>query len=145
MIIFFIVDRMSNAYISFSYTQRTFEPLIAVGLQGPQRQQNCCIRTSRTDSRFAPSQWEMALLCNDVSHWLDANLESALYIFSSSRNDLIAKVDWIHSIALVWIKQWYLMQIPFIIFDLRVNGSDKVSVYKVWINVINILHIGSVH
>ena len=34
---------------------------------------------SKTDSRFAPSQWETALLCNDVSHWLGANLESALY------------------------------------------------------------------
>ena len=32
----------------------------------------------RTDSRFAPSQWEMALLCNDISHWLGASLESAL-------------------------------------------------------------------
>ena len=30
------------------------------------------------DSRFAPSQWETALLCNDVSHWLGANIESAL-------------------------------------------------------------------
>ena len=28
---------------------------------------------------FAPSQWEMALFCNDVSHWLGADLESALY------------------------------------------------------------------
>ena len=27
---------------------------------------------SRVDSRFAPSQWEAALLCNDVSHWLVA-------------------------------------------------------------------------
>ena len=33
----------------------------------------------RADSRFAPSQWEMALLCNDVSHWLGADLESAMY------------------------------------------------------------------
>ena len=33
---------------------------------------------SRADSRFVPSQWETALLCNDVSHWLGANLESAL-------------------------------------------------------------------
>ena len=33
---------------------------------------------NRADSRFAPSQWETALLCNDVSHWLGANLESAL-------------------------------------------------------------------
>ena len=29
------------------------------------------------DSRFAPSQWETVLLCNDVSHWLGASLESA--------------------------------------------------------------------
>ena len=32
---------------------------------------------SRADSRFVSSQWETALLCNDVSHWLDASLESA--------------------------------------------------------------------
>ena len=34
----------------------------------------------RAYSRFAPSQWETALLCNDVSHWLGASLESALYL-----------------------------------------------------------------
>ena len=34
---------------------------------------------NRADSSFASSQWETALLCNDVSHWLGANLESALY------------------------------------------------------------------
>ena len=33
---------------------------------------------SRADSRFAPSQWETALLCNDVSHWLGTSLESPL-------------------------------------------------------------------
>ena len=32
----------------------------------------------RTDSRFAPSQWETPLLCNDISHWLGTNLESTL-------------------------------------------------------------------
>ena len=32
----------------------------------------------RADSRFAPSQWETALLCNDVSHWLGASIASAL-------------------------------------------------------------------
>ena len=31
----------------------------------------------RADSRFAPRQWETALLCNDVSHWLGASLKSA--------------------------------------------------------------------
>ena len=33
----------------------------------------------RADSRFVPSRWEVSLLCNDVSHWLGTNLESALY------------------------------------------------------------------
>ena len=28
------------------------------------------------DTSFAPCQWETALLCNDFSHWLGANLES---------------------------------------------------------------------
>ena len=28
----------------------------------------------RADSRFAPSQWETTLLCNDVYHWLGASL-----------------------------------------------------------------------
>ena len=37
----------------------------------------------RADSRYAPSQWETALLCNDVSHWLGASLKSALYHMAS--------------------------------------------------------------
>ena len=32
----------------------------------------------RAASRLVPSQWETALLCNNVSHWLGASLESAL-------------------------------------------------------------------
>ena len=40
--------------------------------------------SSRADSRFAPSQWETALLCNAVSHWLGTNLESALLITVSA-------------------------------------------------------------
>ena len=32
----------------------------------------------RADSRLATAQWETALLCNAVSHWLGAKLESAL-------------------------------------------------------------------
>ena len=33
---------------------------------------------NRADSRLAPSQWEMSLQSNAVSHWLGPNLESAL-------------------------------------------------------------------
>ena len=32
------------------------------------------------DSRLARSQWKTALLCNYVSHWLGASLESALLV-----------------------------------------------------------------
>ena len=38
---------------------------------------------SRADSRFVPSQWETALLWNDVSHWLGASLASALFKVST--------------------------------------------------------------
>ena len=35
----------------------------------------------RTDSRFAPSQWETPLESNAISHWLRANLESTLKVY----------------------------------------------------------------
>ena len=37
----------------------------------------------RADSRFAPSQWEMVLLCNDIFYWLCASLESALIFYTN--------------------------------------------------------------
>ena len=33
----------------------------------------------RDDFRFGPSLWETALLCNDVSYWVGASLELALF------------------------------------------------------------------
>ena len=40
----------------------------------------CFMVSSLAWTWFVPSQWETALLCNDVSHWLGASLGSALYI-----------------------------------------------------------------
>ena len=37
-----------------------------------------CPVAHRADSRFVPSQWEMSLQSNAISHWLGANLKSAL-------------------------------------------------------------------
>ena len=34
----------------------------------------------RANSKLAPSQWKMSWQSNAVSHWLGANLESALYL-----------------------------------------------------------------
>ena len=36
------------------------------------------------DSRFAPSQWEMALLCNKVSDWLGTSLEFSPVIWRAA-------------------------------------------------------------
>ena len=56
-------------------------------------------KISRANSRFAPCQWETALLCNDVSHWLGANLESPLNIsfqyrcfFQSMKRQIFVKI-----------------------------------------------------
>ena len=38
------------------------------------------INQFRSDSRFAPSQRETALLCNDVFRWVGASLESVLQV-----------------------------------------------------------------
>ena len=46
--------------------------------KGEQLQWKPRVGWHRAVSRFAPSQWETALLCNNVSHWLGASLESAL-------------------------------------------------------------------
>ena len=52
---------------------------------------------NRADSRFAPSQWETALLCNNVSHWLGASLESALCKVTATDLKMGAIVDFIYS------------------------------------------------
>ena len=38
----------------------------------------CIISSFRADCRFAPSQWETAFLCNDVSDWPGTSLDSSL-------------------------------------------------------------------
>ena len=40
---------------------------------------------NKADFRFAPNQWETALLSNDVSHWLGTSLESALSVLINHR------------------------------------------------------------
>ena len=41
------------------------------------------------DFRFAPSQWETSLQSNAVSHWLGANLHSALNVYDQQSNNFI--------------------------------------------------------
>ena len=48
-----------------------------VGWTDPHFQWGWVSTNNGADSRFAPSQWEMSLQSNAVSHWLGTNLESA--------------------------------------------------------------------
>ena len=58
----------------------------------------------RDDSKIAPSQWDVALLCNGVSHWLGASLESALWWLSQEElNHTIA--DAVEAIVFTQIRQ----------------------------------------
>ena len=48
----------------------------------------------RADSRLVPSQWETSLQSNAISHWMGANLESALYsVPDVSSQDLLYPCD----------------------------------------------------
>ena len=52
----------------------------------------------RADSMFAPSQWETGLLCNDVSHWLDASLKSALFLDCKGKSSYSIVIFEFHSL-----------------------------------------------
>ena len=53
---------------------------LEIGLQGLTSKACNGAYGLRADSRFAPSQGETVLLCNNVSHWLGASLESVLVL-----------------------------------------------------------------
>ena len=92
----------------------------------------------RADSRFVPSQWEMALLCNVVSHWLGASLESALYLISEQvRSSTSAGVDFVTTINIKfteynmwgsfsqWDEPWFQWKLNWWkpIFDCQYHGN----------------------
>ena len=58
----------------------------------------------RDQSRFAPSQWEMSLHCNGVSHWLGAYLDWSLHTLSfpdeASYNQLMLSVGLVSDTAI---------------------------------------------
>ena len=77
---FIKMKTFSFQWIWMKIHQFSFKETWNYGLQN-----NCCfffqLQWGLLPSRFAPSQWETALLCNDVSHWLGASLESALLAY----------------------------------------------------------------
>ena len=83
-------------------------------------------------SRFAPSQWETALLCNDVSHWLGASLESALCANAATRKNMSKYIMSILSELSFWYNQNRTRQtINACIF--HVNRCIFLLHYSIWI------------
>ena len=97
-----------------------------------------------TDSRFAPSQCETALLCNDVSHWLGTSLEAALaidwckWIFSAAGGGHIKTQTGIYGCWYwwsVWTK-WYRVQSQW-----HQAGETTGDMYNMLQNLNNFLQI----
>ena len=65
----------------------------------------------KADSRVVPRQWETALLCNNVSYWLSASLESALHAWNPSTNGVnpINFFSWNRNILVLTLDKldWY--------------------------------------
>ena len=83
---YFLILLNSETEIHFDFETENsvilFSPVMTgtnVKLYRIQQSQICSTaHVIKADSKSAPSQWGKALLCYDVSHWLCANLESAL-------------------------------------------------------------------
>ena len=84
------------------------------------------------DSRFAPSQWETAFLCNNISHWLGPNLETALY--SSNLNQLFIRSDMNtpHGIPLAYNHCIYYDKLGVLISDMIIADQCIIMVGDCW-------------
>ena len=76
----FFQSKFTLAFYTPSFLKPHYQPLSSITPCVSDQQSKGYI--TRADSRFAPSQWETALLCNDASDWLDANIQSALIFFT---------------------------------------------------------------
>ena len=81
---------------------------------------------NRTECRFAPSQWETPLQSKAVSHWLGANLESAVRNMSYTIWFWYALLCYDYIIAILWVHNGRYGLITQIL-----KGSDLSSVVTV--------------
>ena len=83
----------------------------------------------RADSGLAPSQWETALLCNDISHWLRTSLESALQHISHTLFPLYLQlINWTSSFVMQIIRK----QLP----QFLGGWSEKTCIFYICTNVL---------
>ena len=78
------------------------EKILLSMIQFGMEEQNDFSPKPRADSRLAPSEWETSLQSNAISHWLGANLESALQAHIMSKKS----TEWVPRCL------WYVLQYP---------------------------------
>ena len=95
----------------------------------------------RTDSRFAPSQWEAALLCNDVSHWLGASQESALQLLNpdeygeTEQNYVPISWDKMHLNKTYWkVPTLVNLYNSLSLYELQIDGSHHIWLWYIQIS-----------
>ena len=75
-------------------------------------------------SRFAPSQWETPLLCNHVSHWLGASLESAILV-------CVHHVHWQNQLGVVHWRNVFMVFVWVVCQLKTIWGRDKMAAISV--------------
>ena len=82
--------------------------------------------TFTTDSRFVLSQWEMALLCNKVSHWLGTTLELDLTF------DWLANLTYYSYLHIIYINERQICTIVmYDLSDTEQKSLDKIIIISV--------------
>ena len=88
----------SLEWISNHIPQLIMDVIIYPCWKGPQVSTLCNIH-DRANSRLAPSQWEMSLQSNAISHWLGTNLESVLHTQDQTHSHPLFPVSHIELIS----------------------------------------------
>ena len=100
---FIISKDHERNWVSFLVLRQTFCNLLLSGGSGMVIKWRCV----RAESRLEFSQWETSLHSNTVSHWLGANLESALIQYITNYFECIIQSLQMH-IAHPWYKSWHI-------------------------------------
>ena len=83
----------------------------------------------RADFRLVPIQWEMSLQNNDVSHWMGANLESALcYLVNqtgTNTNDLYESGSTFRQYSFFWLNIHTFFVLCFDLFNYFLGDSQQ--------------------
>ena len=107
------VDAFAGLILGLCPTNETHRYRVTLSLIGWAQTQN------RADSRLAPSQWETSLQSNAVSHWLGANLESALFCL-------------LRYFSLLYEAEWTQLVSHTFPFMKRCYSTSMVRVWSVW-------------